>query len=165
VTDLEQTRKTLQEIMNFTTALAYGMEQIADRGANGMAFVAGKNLGQKLAEQSKKTDNIDEALDEVRRILRANSYEWAFEPFKRKNAPPVASQPDGSHKVELVFRDCMIRQSLFRYGHTQKGSMCYMMYGCFSGALEAILGRKAVLDITHAGPNACLKSLTVHPKQ
>jgi hypothetical protein len=37
-----------------------------------------------------------------------------------------------------------------------------MMYGFFSGAIEKIMGKKATLDIIHAGENACLKRLTVH---
>jgi predicted hydrocarbon binding protein len=152
--------------MSFMTALAFGMEQLADRGANGMAFVAGKKLGQKMAVAAKKTDDVKEALDETRRVLTANDCGWVFETFKRKDQPQeIVAAADGTQKVELVFRDCMIRQSLFRYGHTQKGSLCYMMYGFFSGALETILGRKTVLDITHAGENACLKMLTIHPKQ
>jgi predicted hydrocarbon binding protein len=61
----------------------------------------------------------------------------------------------------LVFRDCMIRQSLLRFGHPQQGSLCNMMYGFFAGALETIMGKKATLEIRHAGENACLKMLTV----
>ncbi|MBI5509656.1 MAG: hypothetical protein HY903_12960 [Deltaproteobacteria bacterium] len=164
--EMEATRTTLQETMTFMTALAYGMEQMADRGANGMAFVAGKKLGAKLAETSQKTDDITQALDTVRKLLSANHCNWGFETFKRKAQPTLITKgADGAEKLELVFRDCMIRQSLFRYGHVQKGSMCYMMYGFFSGALEAILGRRAVLEVTHAGQNACLKCLTVHSKE
>ncbi len=55
----------------------------------------------------------------------------------------------------------MIRQALFRFGHPQEGSLCNMMYGFFAGALESIMGKKATLEIKHAGENACLKVLTV----
>jgi hypothetical protein len=35
-----------------------------------------------------------------------------------------------------------------------------MAHGVFAGALEKILnGKKATLEILHAGPNACLKEL------
>ena len=61
----------------------------------------------------------------------------------------------------LAFRDCMIRQSLFVYGHAQKGSLCNMMFGFFAGALENITGRKSDLEIVHAGENACYKRLTL----
>lgn len=64
-------------------------------------------------------------------------------------------------EVLLVFRDCMIRQSLFRFGHAQRGSLCNMMYGFFAGGLERILGREANLEIIHAGENACYKRLRV----
>ncbi len=65
----------------------------------------------------------------------------------------------------LVFRDCMIRQSLFMFGHHQKGSVCTMMFGFFAGALEMIMGRQSTLDIVHAGENACYKKLTVTPRR
>ena len=58
-----------------------------------------------------------------------------------------------------MFRDCMIRQALYCYGHDQKGSLCYMMYGFFSGALDNIMGVRSKLEIVHAGENACLKRL------
>ena len=61
----------------------------------------------------------------------------------------------------LVFRDCMIRQSLFLFGHAQRGSLCNMMYGFFAGALENIMGRQSRLEILHAGENACYKRLTI----
>jgi hypothetical protein len=68
----------------------------------------------------------------------------------------------GEPEMLPVFLDCMIRQSLFRFGHPQKGSLCFMMYGFFSGAIGKIMGKKATLEIIHAGKNACLKRLTVH---
>jgi len=51
----------------------------------------------------------------------------------------------------LVFRDCMIRQSLFMFGHAQQGSLCNMMFGFFSGALENIMGRSCQLTIVSCG--------------
>lgn len=162
MSDLETRRETLQETMNFMAALTFGVEQITGRGANGMAYVAGKKLGKKFSEGVTKTDDIEKALEETRKVLQDNHCLWGFEPFKLKGqADLVQVTESGDQKMTLVFRDCMIRQSLFRYGHEQKNSLCNMMYGFFAGVLEEVLGAKATLEIDHAGENACLKTLTI----
>ena len=155
-------RRTLQETMNFMAALAAGMEPVVGRGANGMALAAGRSLGKQFAQGAKRTDNIEEALEEVGRVLKNNDCLWEFETFQPKSAQTLVSKDeDGSDVLQLVFRDCMIRQALFRYGHAQKGSLCFMMYGFFMGALDTIMGRRSELEILHAGENACLKRLTI----
>lgn len=160
--ELLKKRRTLQETMNFMAALSAGIEPILGRGANSMTMSAGRNLGRKFSEGARHTDDLLEAIDEVRRVLAANSCLWGFEPFKPVGQDELVSITDnGARQVLLVFRDCMIRQSLFRFGHPQQGSLCNMMYGFFAGALESIMGKKASLEIKHAGENACLKVLTV----
>lgn len=155
-------RRTLQETMNFMAALSAGIEPILGRGANSMTMSAGRNLGRKFSENAKRTDDLLEAVDEVRKVLEENSCLWGFEPFKPESqAELITKNEKGASQVKLVFRDCMIRQALFRFGHTQQGSLCNMMYGFFAGALETIMGKKATLEIIHAGENACLKLLTV----
>ena len=155
-------RRTLQETMNFMAALSAGIEPILGRGANSMTMSAGRNLGRKFSETATKTDDLLAAVEEVRRVLGENHCLWGFEPFKPKGQTELITiNDDGELQMMLVFRDCMIRQSLFRFGHPQQGSLCNMMYGFFAGALENIMGKKAKLEITHAGENACLKVLTV----
>ena len=162
VEDLLKQRRTLQETMNFMAALSAGMEPVLGRGANSMTMSAGRNLGRKFSAEAHHTDDLLEAVDEVRKILLANSCLWGFEPFKPKGQAELITVNDrGQRQMLLVFRDCMIRQSLLRFGHPQKGSLCNMMYGFFAGALETIMGKKATLEIRHAGENACLKVLTV----
>ena len=161
---LSQKRGEIQEAMNFLAALASGMEQVVGRGAGGMSFAAGRKLGKQFSEKARKSDDLLEALGEVRRVLTDNHCLWEFEPFKPKaQAELVTTMPDGGQEISIVFRDCMIRQALFRFGHAQQGSLCSMMYGFFSGALEAITGRRAELEIVHAGENACLKRLRLRP--
>jgi len=163
-TTVERERATLQATMSFLAALAANVEQQLGRPANAMAFVAGKKLGQRFAAGARHTDDIETALNQLREVLHDNDCLWHFETFKPKpQAELVRRGPDGD-EVMLVFRDCMIRQSLFRYGHVQKGSLCYMMYGFFSGALESIMGRRSELEIVHAGQNACLKRLKIKVK-
>ena len=159
-------RRTLQETMNFMAALSAGIEPILGRGANSMTMSAGRNRGRKFSQDAKRTDDLLEAIDEVRGILAANSCLWGFEPFKPEGqAEMITRNEQGASEILLVFRDCMIRQALFRFGHPQEGSLCNMMYGFFAGALETIMARKATLEIKHAGENACLKVLTVAPKK
>jgi predicted hydrocarbon binding protein len=162
VEEILKKRRTLQETMNFMAALSAGIEPILGRGANSMTMSAGRNLGRKFSENAKRTDNLLEAIDEVRTILVTNSCLWGFELFKPESqAEYITRNAAGAAQVLLVFRDCMIRQALFRFGHPQQGSLCNMMYGFFAGALESIMGKKATLEIKHAGENACLKLLTV----
>ncbi len=160
--EIARKRRTLQETMNFMAALSAGIEPILGRGANSMTMSAGRNLGRKFSVNAKTTDNLLEAIDEVRRILLENNCLWGFEPFKPAGqAEMITTDERGARQILLVFRDCMIRQALFRFGHPQKGSLCNMMYGFFAGALESIMGKKASLEIRHAGENACLKLLTI----
>ena len=162
MSEMERKRAMLQNTMNFAAALAYGMEQLSGRGANGMTYAAGRKLGKQLSEGAARTDDIGAALKEVQRVLKDNSFDWSFEPFKPADQKEFITAGDnGSRQLKLVFRDCMIRQSLFCFGHEQKGSLCYMMYGFFSGALENIMDKKATLEIVHAGDNACLKVLNL----
>ena len=155
-------RRTLQETMNFMAALSAGIEPILGRGANSMTMSAGRSLGREFSKEAKRTDDLLEAVDEVRNILVKNNCLWGFEPFKPVSQNEMILKTDkGQSQVQLVFRDCMIRQALFRFGHPQEGSLCNMMYGFFAGALESIMGKKATLEIKHAGENACLKILTV----
>jgi predicted hydrocarbon binding protein len=162
VSDLAKQRAVLQQAMNFAPAISCGIEELLGRSANSMTFVAGRKLGKRLTENAKKTVDVIEALDETKRVLADNQCFWNFEPFKPSSeSEMIKKREDGAQEIQLVFRDCMIRQCLFRFGHPQQGSLCSMMYGFFSGALENIMGKKAVLEIKHTGENACLKKLTV----
>ena len=164
--EIRKKRRTLQETMNFMAALSAGIEPVLGRGASGMTMSAGRNLGRKFSQTARKTEDLLEAIGEVRRVLENNHCLWGFEPFKpRSRDAMVTLNEKGEKQILLIFRDCMIRQSLFRFGHPQEGSLCNMMYGFFAGALETIMGKKARLEIKHAGENACLKLLTVSSKR
>lgn len=159
---IRKRRRSLQEVMNFMAALSAGIEPILGRGANSMTMSAGRKLGRQFSENAVKTDDLLTAIGEVRKVLEDNHCLWGFEPFKPKAQDALVTLNDkGEQQMYIVYRDCMIRQSLFRFGHPQKGSLCIMMTGFFDGALENIMGKKAKLDILHAGENGCLKLLTV----
>lgn len=159
--DTTNQRLALQDAMVFLGAIAAGTEQAIGESANSISYLAGVNLGKKLSAGVEHTDNIEEALRCTREVLEKNDYLWLFEPFKTHDQGSFVRTSDDGTEVMLVFRDCMIRQSLFRFGHTQKGSLCNMMYGFFAGALQNIMGRESSLEIIHAGENACYKKLTV----
>ena len=162
MSELEEKRQTLQETMKFGVALAYAIEQLVGRSASGMTYVAGRKLGKRFTEDAKKTDDPIEALEEVSRAFAKHHFLREVQPFKLKDqAELVQTNEDGDRELKLVFRECMIRQALFCYGHEQQASMCSMIHGFFSGAFETIMGKKAELEILHSGQNACLKCLRV----
>ncbi len=161
---LEAARLTLQHAMSFLGALASGIEDAVGDEAMSVTCVAGKDLGKRLSAGAAGTDDIEKALDEVRRVLRENRCMWCFEAFRPTSRPQLVEHTAEGDEVMLVFRDCMIRQSLFRFGHAQKGSLCNIMSGFFAGALENIMGRRSQLTIVHAGENACYKRLLVQER-
>lgn len=154
-------RRALQDAMVFLGAIAAGTEQAIGESANSITYLAGVNLGKKLSHGVTQTDDIEIALERTREVLAKNDYLWMFETFKPHDQETLVLKNEDGDQVMLVFRDCMIRQSLFRFGHTQKGSLCNMMYGFFAGSLQNIMGRDSSLEIMHAGENACYKKLIV----
>lgn len=154
-------RLALQETMVFLGAIASGMEEAIGESANSISYLAGKNLGKNLSRTIPKTDNLEQALQATRDVLVKNGFLWLFETFKMHDQPDLVQQTPEGQEISLVFRDCMIRQSLFRFGHCQKGSLCTMMNGFFAGALETVMGADSALEIIHAGENACMKKLTI----
>lgn len=148
--------------MTFLGALASGIEQAIGESANSISYLAGKRLGMAFSKDAPPTGDIERALATVRDILEKNNCLWQFEPFQPHDRPALIETTGEGDNILLAFRDCMIRQSLFKFGHHQKGSLCNMMYGFFSGALLNIMGRDSTLEILHAGENGCYKKLTVN---
>ena len=154
-------RLALQDAMVFLGAIASGTEQAIGESANSISYLAGVNLGKKMSAGVPQTGDILQALDATRKVLEKNDYLSLFEAFKTHDQETVVQEDDEGTHVMLVFRDCVIRQSLFCFGHAQKGSLCNMMYGFFAGALQNIMGQESSLEIVHAGENACYKKLTI----
>jgi hypothetical protein len=71
----------------------------------------------------------------------------------------TSSPKNGETFIYLVFRDCLVRQTLHREGMAQKGPLCQSLYGYMVGAVEEIAGKRGKLEIVHVGPNTCLKKL------
>ncbi len=162
-TEIQLQRGMLQETMTFMGALAYGLEQVVGRGSNSVGFLAGKKLGRQFTADAPQQTDVNAALEEVNRILKANGCLWEFGPFAPQGdeAKKLASKDGVSDDTLIVFKECMIRQSLFRFGHVQKGALCSITHGFISGAIEGVMGKPSELEILHAGENACLKRLHV----
>lgn len=165
---MQEARKELQDTMSFLGAISSGMEEFlgGPGPAKSVAYLAGKRLGKKCSENEQKTEDVLEAIEISKNILKKNHFLWQIDLWKKKKySDYVFTNNDGNKTVKLVFRDCMIRQTLFRYGHSQQSSLCYMMYGFFSGVTESVLGLKSELKIIHTGQNSCLKELILKGKK
>jgi hypothetical protein len=150
-----------QGLMVFLASASHGLEELLGRGAPSITFRAGRTAGLQVEVQRKEPDDLVAALDAVGEEMVRIGMRWPFEVYKKQADADAFSREDGETKVKLVFRNCMIRSSLFRYGHEQKLSLCMMNHGVFCGLLDQIHGGRANLEIIHAGENACLKLLTV----
>lgn len=153
----------LHGVSCFIGALAKGAETNLGRGCLGVCSLAGKKFGLEAVQNAPVTDDPVQALKILAEALTARGIQWEFEPFPGAGGQLVTEE--GSRRqMRLVFRTCMVRSALFRYGHEQKQSLCHMSHGVFSGAMERIMpGRKVELEILHAGPNACLKIMSWEP--
>lgn len=148
----------LQGLMVFMASLSHGLETVLGRGASTITYRAGRNVGLKAEVSEHATDPVA-ALAVLDRELRKQGIVWPFEAWKAEGDADLVYRKDGKLALKLVFRNCMIRCALFRYSHEQKQSLCMMNHGFFCGCLQKITGKKAELEILHAGENACFKEL------
>ena len=159
---------TIEELHNvscFVGALASASEKNLGQGSLSICTVAGKKFGAAVVENTPTETDPLAAIRLLGEALTRRGIVWEFEPFCGDQTTAVTTEGN-KQKIRLVFHSCMVRNALFRYGHEQKLSLCYMSHGVFAGALEKILtGKKATLEIIHAGPNACLKELVLEDLQ
>ena len=154
----------VQGLMIFLASAANGLENLLGSGAPSITFRAGRTAGLKSGGGPKEAD-LDKALPLVWDEMVKLGIRWAFEPYKKAAEPSLwRTNERGERQLQLVFRHCMVRSALFRYGHPQKLSLCHMNHGLFCGLLEKTCGQRCRLDIVHAGENACIKTLTVEQK-
>ncbi|HWR59728.1 MAG TPA: hypothetical protein VN328_12650 [Thermodesulfovibrionales bacterium] len=153
--------QSLQGLMIFLGSLANGLDEVLGKGAASITNRAGRATGLKTPVKQTEREDVLKALGLVREAMYDIGIHWDFEPYKKKGQAELFVKEDAGTKVQLVFRNCMIRSSLFRYGYPQKLSLCVMNHGLFCGFFEQIYGVKANIEIIHAGENACLKTLTI----
>jgi len=148
-------------MMVFLASAANGLEELLGRGAGSVTYRAGRQTGLQHETDAKEEGDLLKALDLVWEEMCKIGMRWAFEPYKKEEQAELITEEDGAQKIDLVFHNCLVRNSLFRYGHPQRLSLCLMNHGLFCGLVEKIYGGRADLEIIHAGENACLKTLTV----
>ena len=158
--DDENERRKLDGLLVIMASLAHGLEHVLGRGAATVTFRAGRKIGLK-SQSSGQSEDLTKALDILRQALERDGIRWPFEVWKPNDAPSATYEKDGGVATKLVFRNCMVRCSLFRYSHQQQQSLCMMNHGVFCGYLQNIVGKRVGLEILHAGENACLKELTI----
>ena len=151
-------RGELQGLMVLMASLSHGLEQVLGRGASTITFRAGRTVGLRSEVARTSADPI-EALEILKREMSGKGIEWPFEVWKPEGAKDFIVQRGDERLLKLVFRNCMVRCALFRYSHEQKQSLCLMNHGLLCGYFQKITGKRATLDILHAGENACLKEL------
>ena len=156
--DLDDYEDALHVLMKFMGSMSNALEQVSGRGANAIVYQAGKRMGHESAKMMEKTENLEQAMDEMGEVL---GHEFYFEKWKPADQDSYVIQKDNEVTVKLLFMDCVVRQTLRRTGLPQKGPLCYLLYGYMVGAVEEVMDIKGKVDIDHVGPNACLKTLTI----
>lgn len=159
--DANKQLQQVQGLMVFLASASNGLEALLGRGAPSITFRAGRSTGVKLKVKQQEKNDLLKALELVWDEMCRIGMRWAFEPYKKQAEPDLITRSGSETQLKLVFRNCMVRSSLFRYGHPQRMSLCMMNHGLFCGLLEQIHGGRANLEILHAGENACIKLLTV----
>ena len=151
----------LQGHLLFLASATHGLETVIGRGAPTVAFGSGRKSGLKTQLKCGKDPDLLKALGLCQAEMLRLGIVWPFEPHKKKSdASLVARGADGREVVRIAVHHCVGRAALFRYAHPQKISMCNLYHGVFAGILEQILGRRVLVDIRHAGENACYLELT-----
>ena len=156
--DIDDYEEALHVLMKFVGSMSTALEQVSGRGANAIVYQAGKRMGHEAGKLMEKTDNLEKAMQELSEIL---GQEFYFEMWKPSGQDSYTVERENETEVKLLFMDCVVRQTLRRTGLTQKGPLCYLLYGYMVGAVEEVMDIKGKLDIDHVGPNACLKTLTI----
>lgn len=156
---------SLHGMMVFLGGAANGLEELLGRGAPGVTYRAGRATGLRIKPSRLEPTDLKLALEAVSEEMIKAGMRWPFELYHRAGEPETEPMEGGGVKLKLVFRNCQVRSTLFRYGYPQKLSLCLMNHGVFCGLLDQIHGVRSNLEILHAGENACLKLLTVERKK
>jgi predicted hydrocarbon binding protein len=156
--NIDDYEEALHVLMKFMGSMSSALEQVSGRGANAIVYQAGKRMGHEAGKLAEKTDNLENAMQELTNIL---GQEFYFEMWKPSSQESYTVERGDETEVKLLFMDCVVRQTLRRTGLVQKGPLCYLLYGYMVGAVEEVMDIRGKLDIDHVGPNACLKTLTI----
>ncbi len=165
--DLAYKRLRLQHLMVFMGSVSDATEKVFGVSAGIMNARVARQLGARAVEGREKVPAGDlmAALEEVNLALDDIGLMWRIEPWKKQEQSDFMVRVGGKTRLKVVFRDCLIRDSLFHYGHPLGEALCQMAHGYYAGAVEGIAGGRVDLLLLHAGENACLKELTWEEKR
>jgi len=141
-----------QGLMMFLGALADGLETVSGMGAEATCFASGQTVGL-ARDVSHSSHDLAATLAAVRDEMRRMGIDWPFD------AEYHLQHGKASDGIDLPFKNCIVRCTLFRYGFPQGKSLCQTKHGLFCGLFERISGRAVDLEIVHPGENACLLRL------
>jgi hypothetical protein len=148
-----------QKASCFLAALTHGAENNLGKATNSVCTLAGKKFGREAVAGSTTSTDPVEAVALLSKALEQRGILWDIAPFQGEQTTLV-EEKDGVKRMRLVFRTCMVRNSLFRYAHEQELSLCHMAHGVFAGGMETVMpGNTVKLEIIRACPNACLKEM------
>lgn len=159
VVQAKELQQRTQGLMMFLGALADGLETISGKGADATCFASGQMVGLAHSIQRNESD-IPAALAAVRTEMQRMGIDW---PFDSEYYQQHTTNAD-ANTIDLPFKNCVVRCTLFRYGFPQGKSLCQTKHGLFCGLFESISGMAADLDIVHPGENTCLLRLKIHSK-
>lgn len=147
----------LSSSLLFLTTLNNGLENILGTAAKGVILNAGLVEGRFIAKNFPRTKFIEKAIDIVNNAFKGV---WDVELFKPKDKDDYFYTNDnGLPSVNVIIRNCPIRQAVLTYNLKQGEPLCYLTNGYLIGMISEITGLRVGLDMLHHGPNACLKQL------
>jgi predicted hydrocarbon binding protein len=161
---LSETRDELQGLLVVMASLSHGLEQVLGRGAETVTFRAGKNRGAQEQRHPAGKRHAGRAR-QGGRGAQGQRHRVAVRAWKPAAEKSFIYEKDGKQAVKLVFRNCMVRCALFRYGHEQKQSLCMMNHGLFCGYVQKITGKRAELDICTPGKTPVSKSSSARARR
>ena len=77
--DIGDYEEALHVLMKFVGSMSSALEQVSGRGANAIVYQAGKRMGHDAAKMMEKTDDLEQALNEMGEVLGVEFY---FEMWK-----------------------------------------------------------------------------------
>ena len=152
----EEYETSLHAVMDIAGEMVHIIESATGKGARALCYTVSKGYGAKLGMMLGKKEGLEEAIG----ALNENQDWWNINLWS-KHDEALIEESDGVKKFKIVIRDCTVRQTLLRVNLPQRSTMCHLTNGYIIGALEAMLGVKGNIEITHAGNNACLKEITL----
>ncbi len=149
----------LPALMRISGALSQTLHNLLGRSGSAPAFIAGRNLAKDVARDVgvEQTEDVENALEQLANAFKGG---WKFVVWHKKGVPQIRKE-NGNTVIDLVFRECVIRETLKEVNGEQQGPLCRVASGFIAGLLEEITGKRVELEIIHAGPRSCLKELTI----